>query len=63
MCVICKKRVSENMYDEDIDHVTCINCRSKNYPKFMNSSQYIRYWQTFTVKWRREHPEDDLCSM
>jgi hypothetical protein len=62
ICVICEEEKVEPYYVDslfhDTDHrpcVVCKICRHLNYPNHMNSSQYIRYWIAFSVKWRKEN--------
>jgi hypothetical protein len=60
-CVICKKNPVEGFLGDiaaknfDNDHVTCVDCRGDHYPKHMKHSQYQRYWEAFSKKWRDEN--------
>ncbi len=65
-CVICRKNHSDFSYNlfliEPPKSVTCAGCRRDNYPAFMHSSQYKRYWDAFHDKWRREN-KDEVCHL
>ena len=65
ICVLCKLSEVDQLWDDGKGtsaslYVACSTCRRDNIPKHIPPAQYIRYWQTYSKKWREQN---DLCNL